>query len=241
MQGLAFLLQGERLMSSKRTISIKTALNKYKLNSKQVLAVEAIKNNKIIVIRGLAGSAKTFTAVYAALGLLYENKVDRIAITRTLVASEKIGTLPGDLSEKVDPFLYPVIEFFNKLGESGEHTFQKMSEDGQIRRAPLAFLRGQTIENEILIVDESQNLTPQQMLMVLTRVGKNGKIVITGDEGQSDLGLRENNGLEFVAELAKVVDQVVDIELTENMRDPLINEIVEKWQIIKEKMLTENK
>lgn len=226
-------------MSSKKTISIKTALKKYTLNDQQVQVVEAIKNNKIIIIRGKAGVAKTFSAVYAALGLIYDKKVERIAITRPLIASEKIGTLPGDLSEKVDPFLYPIIEFFNKLGDSGVHTFEKMSEEGQIRRAPLAFLRGQTIENEILIIDESQNVTPQQMLMVLTRIGQNGKIVITGDEGQSDLGLREHNGLDFAVALAEKVDQIVAVELTENMRDPLINEIVDKWQEVKEELLTE--
>jgi len=226
-------------MSSKKTISIKTALNKYELNPQQILAVEAIKNNKIVIIRGKAGVAKTFSAVYAALQLMYNKKIERIAITRPLIASEKIGTLPGDLSEKVDPFLYPIIEFFNKLGENGTNTFQSMSEDGKIRRAPLAFLRGQTIENEILIVDESQNLTPQQMLMVLTRIGKNGKIVITGDEGQSDLGLREHNGLDFAVALAEKVQEVIAVELTENMRDPLINEIVDKWQEVKEELLTE--
>lgn len=226
-------------MSSKKTISIKTALKKYTLNEQQVQAVEAIKNNKIVIIRGKAGVAKTFSAVYAALNLIYDKKVDRIAITRPLIASEKIGTLPGDLSEKVDPFLYPIIEFFNKLGDSGAHTFEKMSEDGQVRRAPLAFLRGQTIENEILLIDESQNITPQQMLMILTRIGKNGKIVITGDEGQSDLGLREQNGLDFAVALAEKVDAIVAVELTENMRDPLINEIVDKWQEVKKELLTE--
>lgn len=226
-------------MSAKKIISIKTALNKYDLNQKQILAVEAVKNNKIVVIRGIAGTSKTFTAVYAALNLLYQGKIERIAISRPLIASEKIGTLPGDLSEKVDPFLYPVIEFFNKLGENGLHTFNNLSESNKVRRAPLAFLRGQTIEDELLIVDEAQNLTEEQMLMVLTRIGKNGKIVITGDEGQSDLGETKPNGLDFAVALSEKVHAVQSVVMTENMRDPLINEIVDKWQEVRRELLTE--
>lgn len=229
-------------MPSKKTISIKTALNKYKLNEKQKQAVEEIKNNKIIVLRGHAGSAKTFSAVYAALNLVYEKQIEKIAITRPLIATEKIGTLPGDLSEKVDPFLYPVIEFFNKLGENGINTFDNMSENGQIRRAPLAFLRGQTIEDEILIVDEGQNVSINQMLMILTRIGRNGKIVITGDEGQSDIlhNGEKLNGLDFVVALSERMHEVRQIHLTENMRDPLINEIVDEWEELKTELLTEN-
>lgn len=226
-------------MSSKKGISIKTALNKYTLNEKQILAVECIKNNKITVLRGVAGTAKTFSAVYAALKLLNENQVSRIAITRPLVTTEKMGFLPGDVSDKIDPFLYPIIEFFNKLGDNGEATFKSLVDSNKIRRAPVAFMRGTTIEDEILLVDEAQNLSAEQMLMVLTRLGKNGKIVITGDEGQVDLnyGL---TGLDYVIALSRKLSYVQQITLTENMRDEVINEIVEEWANLKQGWLTGN-
>lgn len=226
-------------MSSKKTISIKTALNKYNLNEKQITAVECIKNNKITILRGVAGTAKTFSAVYAALKLLNEGSVERIAITRPLVTTEKMGFLPGDIADKIDPFLYPIIEFFNKLGDSGDATFKSLIDNHKIRRAPVAFMRGTTIENEILLVDEAQNLSAEQMLMVLTRLGKNGKIVITGDEKQVDLGYNLT-GLDYVIALSRKLPYVQQITLTENMRDEVINEIVEEWSNLKDHWLTGN-
>lgn len=226
-------------MSTKKSISIKTALNKYSLNEKQVMAVECIKNNKITVLRGVAGTAKTFTAVYSALKLLYEGSTDRIAITRPLVTTEKIGYLPGDIGDKIDPFLYPIIEFFDKFGDGGNATFNELLNNNKIRRAPIAFMRGTTIQNEILLVDEAQNLSAEQMLMVLTRLGENGKIVITGDEDQVDLNY-SLTGLDYVIALSKKLSYVQQITLTENMRDSVINEIVQEWTNLKSNLLTMN-
>lgn len=220
-------------MPNKKEASINTALKRYNLNKKQKIAVECIKTHKIVVLRGVAGSAKTFSAVYAALSLLTDeqNGIDRIAITRPMVTTEKMGYLPGDIEDKFDPFLYPVIEFFNKLGADGDQTFKKLIESGRIRRAPIAFMRGSTIENEILIVDEAENLTPDQMLMILTRIGKNGKIVIAGDEKQTDIG-RGLTGLDYAVRLSERLPYVQQITLTENMRDEVINEIVETWDYL---------
>ena len=223
-----------------KVISVKTAINKYELNEKQITSVEAIKNNKIVILRGRAGTAKTFTAVYAAMKLLSDKQIKRIAVTRPIVTTEKMGFLPGAIDDKFDPFLYPIIDFFNKFGDNGSATFNFMVETERIRRAPIAFMRGTTIEDEVLLVDEAQNLSPEQMLMVLTRIGKNGRIVITGDEDQSDLQAGLKTGLDYAIALAKELPYVQQIKLTENMRDPMINEIVETWSTLKGKRLTQN-
>jgi phosphate starvation-inducible protein PhoH and related proteins len=212
-------------------ISAKSAILKYELSKKQIEAVEAIKNNKIVVLRGKAGTSKTFTAVYAALKLLNEKEIKRISLTRPLVTTEKMGYLPGALEDKFDPFLAPVIEFFNKFGDNGHATFKLMVEQEKIRRVPIAFMRGITIEDEVLITDETQNVSPEQLLMILTRIGKNGKIVLTGDEKQSDLSGKEN-GMSMVVKLAEKLPIIKSITFTENMRDPIINDIIEAWEEI---------
>lgn len=224
--------------SEGKVISVKTAINKYELNEKQVTAVEAIRNNKIVILRGKAGTAKTFTAVYAAMKLLSEKQIKRIAVTRPLITTEKMGFLPGAIDEKFDPFLYPVIDFFNKFGDNGSATFKFMVDSDKIRRAPIAFMRGTTIEDEVLIVDEAQNVSPEQMLMVLTRIGNNGKIVITGDEEQSDLGKGLISGLDYAIALSHKLNYIQQLELTDNMRDPMINEIVETWGSLRHRWLT---
>lgn len=215
---------------AKKGISIITTLKRYELNSKQTLAVEAIRNNKIVVLTGRAGTAKSFSAVYAAMKLLSEGKIERIALTRPQVTTEKMGFLPGDSDTKFDPFLYPVIEFFNRFGEAGEKTFDGLVAAGKIRRAPLAFMRGSTVSEEVLLADEMQNSTPEQMLLMLTRIGQNGKIIITGDSSQSDLSLT-HTGLDCVINLANKLPFIQVVELTENMRDDIINDIIENWQL----------
>jgi phosphate starvation-inducible PhoH-like protein len=212
----------------KKGISILTVLKKYELNEKQVLAVEAIKNNKIVVLRGRAGVAKSFTSVYAAMKLLSDRAVEGIAITRPQIATEKMGFLPGEIEDKFDPYLSPLISFFNKFGDAGNNTFKSLVVAEKIRRAPIAFMRGSTIEDEIMIVDEAQNISPEQMLMILTRIGRGGKIVINGDEMQDDLK-NGFTGLDYVIALAKRLPYIQCVELTENMRDDIINDIVENW------------
>lgn len=212
----------------KKGISILTVLKRYDLNEGQILAVEAIKNNKIVVLRGRAGVAKSFTSVYASMKLLSDKEVDRIAVTRPQIATEKMGFLPGEMADKFDPYLSPLISFFNKFGDAGNQTFNSLVIADKIRRAPIAFMRGSTIEDEIMIVDEAQNISPEQMLMILTRIGKNGKIVINGDEMQNDLH-NGFTGLDYVIALAKKLPYIQCISLTENMRDEIINDIVENW------------
>jgi phosphate starvation-inducible PhoH-like protein len=222
-----------RKRSEGRVMGVKKAIDNYELTQNQLEAIQLIRDNKIIVLRGRAGTSKTFVAVYAALELLAEKQIGRIALTRPLVTTEKMGFLPGAIDEKFDPFLYPIIDFFNKFGDNGAATFNFMAESGKIRKAPIAFMRGSTIENEILIADEGQNFTAEQMLMLLTRIGKNGKIVITGDEAQSDLPEKAVNGLSYVIKLAEKLPYVKQYTFIQNMRDPMINEIIEAWEEIK--------
>lgn len=220
-------------MSPKKLVSLSSALKKFELNDEQKVAVQSILHNKIVILRGVAGSAKSFTAVYAALRLLANRSsgIDKISLTRPMVTTEKMGYLPGDLSEKYAPYMTPLVEFFNKMGDAGDNTYSAMIAAKKVQERPLAFLRGSTIEDEILIADEMQNSTPEQMLLVLTRIGSTGKLVITGDQEQSDLGKRELSGLDYLIALAKRLPYIQDIQLRTNMRDPMINEIIEHWGV----------
>lgn len=220
-------------MSKKDTISLHSVLKKYNLNQRQTIATEAIKNNKLTVLHGKAGTAKTFTAVYAAMKLLAypDNDIKTIYLSRPLVTTEKLGFLPGDVNDKVDPFLSPIINFFNKFGDAGIKTFDSMVAAEKVQRIPVALMRGHTIEDGVLIVDEAQNLTPHQMLMILTRIGKTGKIIVSGDTAQNDT--RDTiNGLDYILRLAEKLPYIQTIEMTENMRDPIVNEIIEHWESI---------
>jgi len=218
-------------MSKKETISLHSVLKKYNLNERQKVAVEAIKNNKLTVLYGKAGTAKTFTAVYAAMKLLSNpaNDINKIYLSRPLVTTEKLGFLPGDIDDKIDPFLQPLISFFNKFGDAGEKTFESLITADKIKRLPVALMRGQTIEDGILIVDEAQNLTAHQMLMILTRMGQTGKIVISGDFKQSDT-IEIITGLEKVLHLSEKLPYIKTIEMIENMRDPIVTEIIDTWE-----------
>lgn len=220
-------------MSKKDTISLHSVLKKYNLNHRQTIAVEAIRNNKLTVLHGKAGTAKTFTAVYAAMKLLAypENDIKTIYLSRPLVTTEKLGFLPGDVNDKVDPFLTPLINFFNKFGDAGIKTFESMVVAEKVQRIPVALMRGHTIDDGILILDEAQNLTPHQMLMILTRMGKTGKIVVSGDTDQNDT-FDKFNGLDYLIRLADKLPYIQTIEMTENMRDPMVNEIIEQWGTI---------
>lgn len=215
---------------SRKGISLTSVLKKYDLNPEQITAIECIRNNKITVLTGVAGTSKSFTAVYAALKLISsDNDFEAISVSRPMVTTEKMGFLPGDVHEKFSPYLAPLAEFFNKFGDSGSLTYKSLLTADKIKERPLAFMRGATIENEILILDEAQNITPDQMLMVLTRISRSGKLVITGDTRQDDLKLGEPTGLDRVLDLAKRLPYIQVIEMTQNMRDPLIQEIIDNW------------
>ena len=165
--------------------------------------VEAIKNNTITFGIGPAGTGKTYLAVALAVKAFKNKEVSRIILTRPAVeAGEKLGFLPGDLQNKVDPYLRPLYDALYEM--FGFETYQKHVERGSIEVAPLAYMRGRTIDDSFIILDEAQNTTPEQMKMFLTRVGFNSRVIVTGDVTQIDLPDGKKSGLKEVEKILKL-------------------------------------
>ena len=187
--------------------------------------VDAIKNNTIVIGIGPAGTGKTYLAVAQAVAAFREHTVNRIIITRPAVeAGEKLGFLPGDLQQKVDPYLRPLYDaLFDMLGAE---SFQRYQERGNIEVAPLAYMRGRTLEDSFIILDEAQNTTPEQMKMFLTRLGFNSKMVVTGDITQIDLADSKKSGL---VEASHVLKGVEDIEIVKfSQKDVVRHQLVQR-------------
>ena len=194
--------------------------------------IESVLKNTITIGVGPAGTGKTYLAVAAAVAAFRERKVNRIILTRPAVeAGERLGFLPGDLQSKVDPYLRPLYDaLFDMLGAE---TYQKYLERGNIEVAPLAYMRGRTLDDSFIILDEAQNTTPEQMKMFLTRLGFNSKAVVTGDLTQTDLPDGKRSGL---AEAVRILDGIDDIavqRLTE--RDVVRHRLVQKIILAYEK------
>lgn len=189
--------------------------------------VNAIRKNTITLGIGPAGTGKTFLAVALAAKAFKANEVQRIILTRPAVeAGEKLGFLPGDLQEKVDPYLRPLHDALFEM--FGPESYAKHLERGNIEIAPLAYMRGRTLENSFIILDEAQNTTHEQMKMFLTRLGLGSKIVITGDVTQIDLPDSNSSGLVQAAQVLKDVEDIGIINLTEHdvVRHKLVQKIV---------------
>ncbi|MBQ2388933.1 MAG: PhoH family protein, partial [Clostridia bacterium] len=176
--------------------------------------VESIRKNTIVISIGPAGTGKTYLAVAEAVAAFREHRVNRIIITRPAVeAGEKLGFLPGDLQQKVDPYLRPIHDaLFDMLGPE---SFQRYQERGNIEVAPLAYMRGRTLDDSFIILDEAQNTTPEQMKMFLTRLGFNSKMVVTGDITQIDLPDAKKSGLLEASKVLKGVDDIEIIKFTQ--------------------------
>ena len=176
--------------------------------------VDAIRDNTITLAVGPAGTGKTYLAVAMAVMAFRSGEISRIVLTRPAVeAGEKLGFLPGDLQQKVDPYLRPLYDgLFDMLGAE---SFTKYQERGNIEVAPLAYMRGRTLDDSFIILDEAQNTTPEQMKMFLTRLGFNSKIVVTGDITQIDLADNHRSGLVEATKVLKNVDDVAQIILNE--------------------------
>ena len=166
------------------------------LNDEQKLAKALIVENPVVILKGMAGSGKTLVAVQAALDMLFNREVDKIIITRPTVAKEELGFLPGDLKEKMDPWLAPI--YHNLYMLYGKDKVDKELERGNIEIVPFAFMRGRTFVSSFVIVDEAQNVTQDQMETVLGRLGKGSKMVICGDLAQIDLKVKKENGFYFL-------------------------------------------
>ena len=199
-------------------------------SEKQKKYVRALKESEIIISAGPAGTGKTFLAVAIALTMLLDKKIERIILSRPAVeAGERLGFLPGDMREKVDPYLRPLYDSLYDLLDFEK--IQKKIEVGDIEIAPLAFMRGRTLKNSFAILDEAQNATDTQIKMFLTRIGENSKIVINGDPSQIDLPNKSLSGLNRSKELLEHLKEisVVDFDHTDVVRNPLVSKIVKAY------------
>ena len=200
-------------------------------SEKQSDYIKALKENDIVISLGPAGTGKSFLAVSVAVTLLMEKKVERVILSRPAVeAGEKLGFLPGDMKEKVDPYLRPLYDALYEL--FGADKIDKKIENGEIEIAPLAFMRGRTLKNCFAILDEAQNATETQIKMFLTRIGENSKLVVNGDPTQIDLINKAQSGLLKSKEILKNINEIKIIEFdhTDVVRHPLVSKIIRAYQ-----------
>ena len=194
--------------------------------------VEAIKKNTIVFGIGPAGTGKTFLAVAMAVRALRQKQVSRIILTRPAIeAGEKLGFLPGDLQSKIDPYLRPLYDAMFEM--MGAENYQRLLEKGSIEIAPLAYMRGRTLDDSFIILDEAQNATPEQMKMFLTRLGFNSKAIITGDLTQTDLPYGQKSGLATAVHILSGIDDIAIHQFTE--RDVVRHKLVQKIILAYEK------
>ena len=198
--------------------------------------VDAIREKMITFGLGPAGTGKTYLAMAMAISAFKRNEVGRIILTRPAIeAGEKLGFLPGDLQSKIDPYLRPLYDALYQI--MGAESFIKNSEKGLIEVAPLAYMRGRTLDNAFIILDEAQNTTPAQMKMFLTRIGFGSKVVITGDSTQKDLPAGQTSGLDVAVSVVKNLEDISICRLTSRdvVRHPLVQRIVKAYEEYEQK------
>ena len=199
-------------------------------SEKQKSYVRALRESDIVISAGPAGTGKTFLAVAVGLTMLLEKKIERIILSRPAVeAGERLGFFPGDMKEKVDPYLRPLYDSLYDLFDFEK--IQRMIEIGDIEIAPLAFMRGRTLKNSFAILDEAQNATDTQIKMFLTRIGENYKIVVNGDPSQIDLPNKNSSGLERSKKILSHINEIstVSFDHSDVVRHPLVSKIVKAY------------
>jgi phosphate starvation-inducible PhoH-like protein len=218
----------DEVFTQKRRANRKPIKFQVQLNEEQKEAKSIIVENPITVIRGLAGSGKTLVATQAALDYFFTKQVDKIVITRPTVSKEDIGFLPGDLKEKMDPWLAPI--YHNLYMLYNKEKVDKHLENEDIEIVPFAFMRGRTFTNSFIIVDEAQNVTHSQMETIIGRLGKGSIMVICGDMGQIDLKDKRESGFSFLSRLEEQVKGFKTITLEKNHRHNIVSPILEVYQ-----------
>lgn len=201
---------------------------KIPLNEEQKLAKDIILNNTISVIAGSAGSGKTLLACQVALDGLLRRHYEKIYITRPTVSKEDIGYLPGDLHEKMDPWVQPIHQNMFLLHDKDK--VQKLIADEKIEIVPLSFMRGRTFLDSLVIVDEAQNVTHEQMEMITSRTGLRSRMIICGDDHQVDLKKPGDSGFRFLYQAAEHVNGLAAVTLKQNHRDPIVSELLEYYE-----------
>tara|TARA_B100000282_G_scaffold287000_1_gene254104 strand:- start:64 stop:801 length:738 start_codon:yes stop_codon:yes gene_type:complete len=201
---------------------------KLQLNEEQKQAKQVILNNTITLLGGGAGSGKTLLACNVALDGLLRRMYEKIIITRPTVSKEEIGFLPGDLREKMDPWVQPIYQNFYSLYDKVK--IEKLISDGKIEIVPVSFMRGRTFLDSMVIVDEAQNVTHEQMEMITSRLGLRSKMMICGDDHQIDLKKRGDSGFKFLYAAARKIKNLEAITLNTNHRDSIVEDLLQYYQ-----------
>ena len=200
---------------------------KIQLNEEQKEAKAKILDNTVTLLAGAAGSGKTLLACQIGLERLFMREVDKVIITRPTVSKEEIGFLPGDLREKMDPWVQPIYQNMYLLYDKDK--VEKHIQAGDIEIVPVSFMRGRTFVNSIVIVDEAQNVTHEQMEMIVTRIGKGSKMIICGDDHQVDLKQKRDSGFKFLYTAAKKIKGLAGITLKQNHRDDIVESLIDLY------------
>ena len=222
----------DEVYNAKRTLKNPIRF-KIQLNEEQKEAKAKILENTITLLAGQAGSGKTLLACNVALDGLFRREYDKVIITRPTVSKEEIGFLPGDLREKMDPWVQPIYQNMFLLYDKDK--VEKHISNADIEIVPVSFMRGRTFVNSIVIVDEAQNVTHEQMEMIVTRLGKNSKMIICGDTYQVDLKKKEESGFKFLYTASKKIKNMESLTLTTNNRDNIVQDLIDYYNEAYEK------
>jgi len=206
---------------------------KITLNEEQKEAKAKILDSTLTLLAGKAGSGKTMLACQIALDKLFMREIDKIIITRPTVSKEDIGFLPGDLREKMDPWVQPIYQ--NMFALYDKVKIEKLIEEGKIEIVPVSFMRGRTFLDSIIIVDEAQNVTHEQMEMIVTRIGLRSKMIICGDDHQVDLKSKRDSGFRFLYTAARRIKNMTAVTLMNNHRDPIVDDLLEVYEEAEER------